>query len=443
MWRLVTVACVAVAAIGALAAPSDGPRRSAADLKAILVREKTRAEERRAASRKKVITFYGRKLTGVEEACRKSGKLEALMAVRREAARYRREHSVPEDAPEGAPSLLAALVKSCAAASAKVEADYRRRLAELQRGYMESLADLSRDLTRAGKMAEARQAREAQEAAEVEYALLAAVLAPPASPGPPPKEVQPAAKDFSAVPVVAPLSGPVETVEAPSTLLAGLAGYWPFDETGAREELADLSGNGRHAVVDGVSLGESGQVGRACRFDGVKNTVFLRDYRGVGGANSRTVAFWVYVEKGQKWPTLVHWGVRNRKGATWDIRLDSGRVRVEVQGGYVVAMNRVDDKRWRHVAVAYEDKGDRELSNVAVYVDGKRETFTDVSSIPVATALLEGVTFGDARYGPGNARRFGGLLDEMAIWERALSPDEIELLYDLGRGGDPLKRPGE
>ena len=83
----------------------------------------------------------------------------------------------------------------------------------------------------------------------------------------------------------------------------------------------------------------------------------------------------------------------------------------------------IDLNRWQHVAVIFN----RSNSQIKFYVNGQSEgSTTRSSSIPITTSNL---------YIGSNAnldRTFDGIIDEVKIWNRALTGDEIRNEYESG-----------
>jgi hypothetical protein len=93
-----------------------------------------------------------------------------------------------------------------------------------------------------------------------------------------------------------------------------------------------------------------------------------------------------------------------------------------------------DTTNWHHVAIV----ADRD-AGAQMYIDGSPDGDpVDISSagdLDTTYDLFIGrKTYEDARYYPGN-------LDEVAIWNVALSAEQIENLYDLGLAGEPIPAP--
>ncbi len=66
-----------------------------------------------------------------------------------------------------------------------------------------------------------------------------------------------------------------------------------------------------------------------------------------------------------------------------------------------------------------------------LYLNGSQEVNHDVAKDGTLTET-GGFVLGGHRAGTG--RNFNGLLDECAIWERALTADEVSSLYNKGTG---------
>jgi len=96
---------------------------------------------------------------------------------------------------------------------------------------------------------------------------------------------------------------------------------------------------------------------------------------------------------------------------------------------------------WQHVVQTIVSLGD--LTTVATYIDGMlvgsdegpTSAMGNISPVPGLEDL--GINFGRART-PASDRPFDGLIDEIGIWSRALSQEEIELLHQLGSQGSSI-----
>jgi uncharacterized protein len=214
-----------------------------------------------------------------------------------------------------------------------------------------------------------------------------------------------------------------------------LVGWWKFDETTGRTA-ADASGKGHDATLEGtLSFATNsfpGRSGQAIRFDGEKNVIRVAGFKGITGPQPRTVAGWI------KTPgtagDIVTWG-ENDSGKMWIFGYIRGRIGATPKGGYLYMKAGTHDDAWHHVAVAVQAGTPPNLhDHVKLYRDGEVAEIDDIGLldlVPIETGDKLDVTIG---------RRFKGLLDDLRIYDRALSEDEIKALFKL-ETGRPLTKP--
>mgnify|MGYP001565449571 FL=1 len=88
----------------------------------------------------------------------------------------------------------------------------------------------------------------------------------------------------------------------------------------------------------------------------------------------------------------------------------------------------VNDGAWHHVAVTYD--GNSSASGVQIYIDGSSVALTILYNTLSATILnSENFTLGKYNSGTGASNAYGGLMDEVAVYNRALTPAEITDIY--------------
>ncbi len=209
---------------------------------------------------------------------------------------------------------------------------------------------------------------------------------------------------------------------------SGLVAYWPFDGN-----LNDVSGNGYNMKSASVTY-QNGVNSKSGYWSGSVNTTLLKT---MNISSSLTVAFWVRPQK-----------VGNKTGS---INMGSGNFGLNfkdfafvIQGGFGISveMQRVlvfkDDNcylckevnlsdKWHHVAVTVSSGGKPTL-----YVDGSLVNNATVVSFGGVT-LSSPTMGGKVRTGqnPNADQRFKGLLDDMLVYNRALSAAEIKSVYSV------------
>jgi len=212
-----------------------------------------------------------------------------------------------------------------------------------------------------------------------------------------------------------------------------LVGWWKFDET-AGKTAADSSKHKRKGTLTGnLSFDNNsaeGRIGKALKLKG-DDYVEITKYKGVTGTKPRTVTCWLKTKssKGE----IISWGVDDF-GQMWIYQFIRGRIGLTPSGGYYYINDQVHDDKWHHVAVVLLEA---ELPNlhddVRLYKDGELAEIHDIGLLdlwPVNTGKDIDVRIG---------RRFNGLLDDVRIYDRALSDDEVKAIFQL-KSNQPLTK---
>ncbi len=169
----------------------------------------------------------------------------------------------------------------------------------------------------------------------------------------------------------------------------------------------------------------SGYVGGALSFDGVDDYVEVTNYKGIPGGQSRTCMAWVKTSSisGE----ILTWG-EEYNGGRWVIRVnEGGQLRAEVQGGNIIGTTLISDDTWHHITVAVVDDGSSDIAEVQLYVDGQLETISAFADEPIDTGSVEDVNIG-VYFAAGNPRWFNGLIDDVRIYDEALTEQEIQAI---------------
>ena len=214
-----------------------------------------------------------------------------------------------------------------------------------------------------------------------------------------------------------------------------LVAWWKFDET-AGTNAADSS-SGRHpATIEGGASFDAnsatGKLGKALKLDGKQQSLKVTDYKGVTGPRPRTVAAWIKTNK--PGGEIVSWGLEDF-GNMFIMCFIRDRVGVTPRGGYLYMKAATHDNAWHHVAAVVHQADPPNLhDNVKIYKDGELAEIDDIGLLdlwPVDTGDKLDVRIG---------RRFQGLIDDLRIYDRALSDEEIAALFKL-QSDRPLGKP--
>jgi lysophospholipase L1-like esterase len=203
---------------------------------------------------------------------------------------------------------------------------------------------------------------------------------------------------------------------------SGLIAYWKLDETTGFVAADDaIYGYNGTLVNMYYSAWVPGKTGNALDFDGVNDYVTITGYKGISGGANRTCCAWI---KTTYTPgEILTWG-NNDTGRKWIIRVnETGALRAEVGNGYIYGTTPVNDGNWHHIAVVLNNDGTPDISEVLLYVDGVLETISGVANRQIDTASAQDVAIGVYTTAP--TRFFHGQIDEVRIYDRALTATEI------------------
>jgi len=232
---------------------------------------------------------------------------------------------------------------------------------------------------------------------------------------------------------LAPLDPPPDA----AALAKGLHAYWTFDEGKGVTVVNHVHPLASGELKDGATWTDGLRGGAVRCADG--QTVRFPGYRDPvdadGWTPAMTVSFWICTPlKGGgrylgKYLNDCGWEVSNRANESWlEFSLDGDEDYWYVRGTWGDALMHGDGYEWHHVACVF----DQSRKFLGAWTDARsmseRSEFDwAVRGIYEASATL---ILGGPLYGENNFCAF----DELAIWGRALSEEEVRALYNNGNG---------
>lgn len=200
----------------------------------------------------------------------------------------------------------------------------------------------------------------------------------------------------------------------------------PFDEgtvIGQYNQLIaqDLSGNGNHGIVYGARQVD-GVRGKALEFDGENDYIEILDSSSLDIQDALTISSWIYINKLNNWSNIVRKGFTKREGlgGAYDLALVNNNIRLGINDTNWTFPNTssLPVNEWAHVVATYDGSTRR------FYVNGVLQN--ELTEPRKIRANDQNLTIGQN----GNMQGyFNGRLDELAIFNRALSVKEVEDLY--------------
>ena len=203
-----------------------------------------------------------------------------------------------------------------------------------------------------------------------------------------------------------------------------LMAWYKFDGNAS-----DSSANGRNGTATGAATYAAGKFGQAISLDG-SSFVEITGYKGILGGNAFSIAAWVKsTTTGDA--TIVCWGTQTG-GQRVDFRLYQGRLRVEHGNGNLQGNTIVADGQWHHVALTVTQNAPISYPNVKLYLDGKDDSQTTTD--PDTFNIVSNVDVNIGRRGTNNDRAFTGFIDDVRIYDKAISASEIASITDGSLG---------
>jgi hypothetical protein len=206
-------------------------------------------------------------------------------------------------------------------------------------------------------------------------------------------------------------------VTTSNTGLPGLVAAYGFNE-GSGTTTADASGNANTATISGATWNVSGKFGKALSFNGSSSLVTIPDSNFIDLTTGMTLEAWLNPSALSGWRaamlkeasgglaySLYAHDNAPRPAAT----INTGGIDRSTPGTAALALN-----TWTHLAATYDG------ATLRLYVNGAQ-----VSSLAVTGNLI--TSTGALRIG-GNTiwgEYFSGLIDEVRVYNRALTPAEI------------------
>ncbi len=233
-----------------------------------------------------------------------------------------------------------------------------------------------------------------------------------------------------------------DAISASEELLNGLVSYWPMDEeSGVRE---DVHGGGDLQSMNAHS--SSGVQNRALELRAAEHSYLAANQSDMEAESSSapfSYSFWVrlnnYPSNDNFYTILSRWVKSENRGTYFNIDYvhDNGtnilRLYYASNSEYVVIFPVQDIALSFHHVVAVVDPGTQKAK---LYINGLLVGSTGVDfgdAHGIENSFFE---IGRFRDGNGNIlpRYTDGLVDEVGVWNRALTAEEVAMLYNDGKG---------
>lgn len=223
----------------------------------------------------------------------------------------------------------------------------------------------------------------------------------------------------------------------------GLVGYWTFDGNDTGEfKTTDKSGNKNHGTLTNGPAKTEGKLGQALSFDGVNDYVDAGNNSNMRFTSNFSVSLWVNPSTaGSGGQVIGKWASDNTKGWAIDVGYyHTNEVTIAFRnnsgGDYWSAYSAttIPAKSWTHIAMYYPGNG----SAPTLWINGQLQTLTTYLVLGNGLSGIvdsgENLTIGRSHmFTETSYIYFSGSVDDVRIYNRALSASEILRLYQMGR----------
>lgn len=210
----------------------------------------------------------------------------------------------------------------------------------------------------------------------------------------------------------------------------GLDAHWKLDET-AGTDAADSSGHENDGTLWNMNTGlcwTAGKHGNALKFDGTNDYVEISNYYGIGGTHARTTCAWVHTYAAESNGTFLSYGSSDLRSAWLFMVNGDHKLQLGVNGGNIIGNPVLQANQWYHVAAVLDDWMDDglKINDLQLYINGIQipGTYTNPDS-ELNTGNYHPVRIGTHF----SLSCFGGMVDDVRIYDRALASAEIQALY--------------
>ena len=211
-----------------------------------------------------------------------------------------------------------------------------------------------------------------------------------------------------------------------------------FTSKDGKMYVADLSGFGNHGIVEGAAQTPAGRAGAAMQFGG-KDSIVLPTLHTFLALGLRQVTLSLWFQEADLNGDQLMFDVGGFAAYSVSLYCRRGEfvfVLPENHGGNVLGAGaKAEQGRWHHFAGVWNGVEQR------IYVDGQKKAAMATQNLILNAKSLtsEPARIGaQAKPATRSARFFRGLIDEVAIFPRALSDEEIQFLYQFGQQSEPL-----
>jgi Concanavalin A-like lectin/glucanases superfamily len=218
----------------------------------------------------------------------------------------------------------------------------------------------------------------------------------------------------------------------PSSLLTGLEAYWAFS---SGSFLTDSTANANTLTNSGVTQSTSGILGD-CASCGGSSSASVADNASIDFTSKLSISAWFNATSLPTTVNPISKGILS-SSLEWAFRFTSGTHPAFFLGDTGLAISASANgftaviSTWYHVAIVYDGTQTGNSNRVKMWVNGASQTLTFGGTFPAANTPQAGGFF-LGQLGGGTPQYWVGLIDEVGLWNVALTSTQVGNLYNSG-----------
>ena len=208
-----------------------------------------------------------------------------------------------------------------------------------------------------------------------------------------------------------------------SNINSGLIGWWKFDEASGASA-ADSSGNGITGTLVNAPSWVAGKINNALDFNGSTQYVTMGDVAALEGLTDLTISAWISLDA---WPAGGNVSFMSGKEDVYKVDItDAGKVRFLTgdnwTGSILTSASALSVATWYHIVAV------KNGTTKTIYINAVSDATAGTTGGSVGSNT-NAVQVGARNAAPADT--FNGQIDDVRIYNRALSADDIAALYNV------------
>ncbi len=217
----------------------------------------------------------------------------------------------------------------------------------------------------------------------------------------------------------------------PST---GLVAWYPFNGNAQ-----DQSGNGNHGAPSNATMttDRDGNLNAAYSFNGGNSLIDCGNIFDLNNASQVTLTAWFYSlgnisssqviskEHYQSNANGFHIGYSSSGGNNMEVMMS-----INAHGSGEASTVAINTEEWYHVALVFDGPASTEIERLKMYINGTMVPLSFNYPIPDMTSAAVYPLYIGNNYGFVSVSQWYGKIDDVGIWNAALSAQQISDLYD-------------